>query len=207
MDCLKKKGRTKAADCVFGQRFLPGELPGTRRCFPSEQAISWEEEESKQPRPAHLPVGKKTNTQLYNLIPLPASASPRICCAPGSWPCERPAAPRSIKSAGGSSQGQLELLGGCWVPSAADGGSGRRRQLCRLEEEEAGAMSQGAEVLLCKCCLFWRGARPEVMERWLPWYPADAQGLGAAGPLGAAHGPGSGEPKSFHNVVRLRIRC
>lgn len=152
MDCLKTKGRTKPADCVRAA-FPPRRAAGHLGVFPERAGDLLGEGESKQPRPTHLPregggEPSRINSSRY-LLRHPR----RIRCAPGSQPCERPSALRSIKSAGCSSQGQLELLGVCWVPKAADRGSRRRWLLCPLREE-AGAVGRGVRVLLCRR-LFW----------------------------------------------------
>lgn len=166
---------------MFGQRFLPGEPQGTWGCFPSEQEISWGKEKASSQDPLTSPgrgggEPSRINSSRY-LLRHPR----RIRCAPGSQPCERPSALRSIKSAGCSSQGQLELLGVCWVPKAADRGSRRRWLLCPLREE-AGAVGRGVRVLLCRCFFWgtlirgrWRGGcrgTQRMLEVWVqpvPW--------------------------------------
>lgn len=191
MDCPENtKGRTKAAQCV--QAVIPlGELQGVPGGV-SQAFSSWGKEKASSQDLFTSPWGKN---QLYNLIPLPVSASPGYA-APLGASCM--AAPWSIKSTGCSSQGQFALLGVCWVPNAADGMAAPLGEAAALP---AGAMGQGTDVALEVPGL--RVAHPWVMETWLSGYPVDAQGLG---PLGAAMSHALVSQKSFHNVLWLHIR-
>lgn len=169
MDCPEKR-REGPNQLTVWAAFPPREPLGTWGCFPSEQDISWGKEKAKQPRLASPPHGGETSR---------TSSCSHILRDPL---CKCVSAPWGIQSTGCSSQGQLELLGMCWVPNGAGCGSRRRRLFC-LMEDEAGAVGWGVEICSGGACFGETCLR--VVERWLRWYPAHAQGLGAAGPLGA----------------------